>query len=81
MPSIFTPIINFFKFEPTVYSHRHRTIEIIAVERNIDIHSIKDDVKANLENEGRVEAILKLQKRFHVSLSVAWIFVDKLDKE
>ena len=81
MASIFTPIINFFRFEPTVYSHRHHTIEIIASEKNIDLDSIKNDVRDNLTNEGRVEAILKLQKRFHVPLAIAWNFVDKLDNE
>ena len=42
---------NFFKTEKTVYSHRNRTIEIIASEKNIDIQSIKNDIKVILENK------------------------------
>jgi hypothetical protein len=32
-----------------------------------------------LENKGRVEAIINLRKRFHVTTSAAWRFVDKLN--
>ena len=70
---------NFFNAENTVYSHRNRTIEIIASEKNIDIRSITNDTKAILESEGKVEAVIQLRKRFHVPLATAWIFVDKLD--
>lgn len=72
-------ILDFFKNEKTVYSHRNRTIEMIALEKGIDINSIRDDTKAIMENEGRVEAVVKLRKRFHVTSSAAWVFVDKLD--
>lgn len=80
MLSILNTIADFFNPEPNLYAHRHRTIEKVALEKGLDIDVITADTKTILENEGRVEAILQLQKRFHVSLSVAWIFVDKLDK-
>lgn len=80
MIPILKPVINFFKTESTNYSHRNRTIEAVALEKNIDINSIKNETKTILENEGRVEAIIKLRRRFHVPLASAWIFVDKLDR-
>ena len=70
---------NFFKAEKTVYSHRNRTIELIASEKNIDIQSIKNDIKVILENEGKVEAVIQLSKRFHIPLATAWVFVEKLE--
>ena len=76
---ILKPILDFFKAKKTVYSHRNRTIEIIALEKGIDIDAIKDDTRAIIEKEGSVEAIVKLRKRFHVTLSAAWRFVDKLE--
>lgn len=78
---ILKPILDFFKAEKTPYSHRNRSIEIIALEKGIDINSITNDTKEILEKEGRVEAIHQLTKRFHVPLSVAWRFVDKLDNQ
>ena len=79
MLSIIKPILNFFKFQKTVYSHRNRTIEIIALEKNIDIASVVGESKTILKNEGRTEAILQLRKRFQVPLATAWAFIDKLD--
>ena len=79
MPSIFKPILDFFKAEKTVYSHRNRSIEVIAREKNIDINSIKNETKAILESEGSVEATIRLRKRFHVPLVAAWIFVERLE--
>ena len=76
---IFKPVLDFFNAEKTVYSHRYRTIEIIALEKGIDINSIKQETKAILESEGRVEAVINIRKRFHTTLSAAWIFVDKLE--
>ena len=76
---ILKSILDFFKAEKTTYSHRNRTIEVIALEKGIDIDSIKDDTKAILGKEGRVEAVIKLRKRFHVTTAAAWRFVDKLD--
>lgn len=70
---------DFFTAEKTVYSHRQRTIELIAQERNIDIETIKADIKNVMEKQDRIVAITRLKKRFHVPLSVAWRFVDKLD--
>ena len=70
---------NFFKAKKTVYSHRNRTIELIASEKNIDIQSIKNDIKVILENEGKVEAVIQLSKRFHIPLATAWVFVEKLE--
>ena len=72
-------ILDFFKTGKTVYSHRNRTVELIALEKGIDITSIKDDTKKILENEGKVEAVIQLRKRFHVTTAAAWIFVDKID--
>jgi hypothetical protein len=79
MIPILKPLLDFFKAEKTTYARRNRTIEIIALEQDIDINSIKQDTKATLESEGRIEAITQLRKRFHVPLSAAWRFVDKLD--
>lgn len=79
MKSILKTIINFFTFEKTVYSHRNRTIEMIALEKNIDINSLKNETKIVLEKAGRVEAISQIEKRFHVTLNAAWRFVNKLD--
>ena len=80
MKAILTSIFDFFRAESTNYAHRNRTIEVIALEKNIDIDSIKNEVKAILESEGRIEAITVLRKRFHAPLAATWIFVDKLDK-
>ncbi len=76
---ILKPVLDFFKAEKTVYSHRDRTIEIIALEKGIDINSIKQEIKAIMEREGKVEAVINIRKRFHTTLSAAWIFVDKLE--
>jgi len=81
MTRILTAIKNFFSAEYTTYSHRNRTIEMIASEKNIDINSIINDTKTILENEGSVEAIIKLRRRFRVPLNTAWRFVNKLDQE
>ena len=81
MGRIFTAIVDFFNYQPGVYSHRNRTIEIIALEKNIDIESIKHDTLKILDNEGSVEAISKLRRRFHVTLNAAWRFVEKLEKD
>ncbi len=72
-------IFKFFRAEKIVYSHRHRTIELSASEKNIDIHTIKNDIKAILESEGKIEAVIQLRKRFHVPLAAAWVFVEKLE--
>jgi len=52
---------------------------MIALEKGIDINSIKEEAKTILKNEGRVETVIKLRKRFHVTTAAAWIFVDELD--
>jgi hypothetical protein len=79
MMPILKPILDFFRAEKTTYARRNRTIEIIALEQGIDINSIRDDTKATLKNDGRIEAITQLKKRFHATLSAAWRFADKLD--
>jgi hypothetical protein len=79
MTPIFTSILDFFKARKTVYSHRNRTIEIVAQEKGFDIEQLRAEVQATIECQGRVEAIESLVKRFHVPLSAAWRFVDKLD--
>lgn len=76
---IFKVIADFFKAEKTEYWHRDRSIEVVAHEKGIDIDSLKDETKVIIQNEGRVEAITKLRHRFHVPLSAAWRFVNKLD--
>ena len=79
MTKILNTIVDFFKADKTEYWHRNRTIEIVALEKGIDIDSIKEETIEILNKEGRVEAIVKLRHRFHVPLSAAWRFVDKLD--
>ena len=79
--SILKPVLDFFRTKKTTYSHRNRTIEIIASEKGIDIDSIKADTKAIMETEGSVEAVIKPRKRFHVTDAAAWNFVDKLDDQ
>ena len=74
-------IADFFKAEKVEYWHRDRSIEVVAHEKGIDIDSLKDETKAVIQKQGRVEAITKLRHRFHVPLSAAWRFVDKLDKQ
>ena len=78
MIPVFRSIVAFFNPEKTVYSHRNRTIEMVASEKNIDINSIKNETRAIRENEGSVVAVIQLRKRFHVTSSAAWNFVDKL---
>ena len=78
---ILKAILGFFNFEKTAYSHRHRSIETIAREKGIDIDAIRNETRVILEKEGRVRAIHKLTHRFHVPLSTAWGFVDKLDNQ
>ena len=78
MKPLFRSIVDFFYADKSVYSHRHRTIELIAVEKNMDIDVIKKQTKAIIASEGSVEAVIQLRKRFHVPLASAWIFVDKL---
>ena len=73
-------IADFFTAEKIEYWHRDRSIEIVAAEKGLKIDSIKDEIKIILKNEGRVVAISKLRHRFHVPLSAAWRFVDKLDE-
>lgn len=79
MIPILTSIVDFFKAKKTVYSHRNRTIEMIALEKGIDINLIKNETRAILQSEGKVEAVINLRKRFHVTSSAAWNFVDKLE--
>ena len=81
MMKILKAIAHFFEAEKTEYWHRDRSIEIVAKEKGIDIDVLKEETKAMLEKEGRVETIAKLRHRFHVPLSAAWRFVDKLDLE
>ena len=78
MISIVRSIVAFFNAEKTVYSHRHRTIEKIASEKHIDINSIKNETNVILEKEGCIAAVIQLRKKFHVTSSAAWNFVDKL---
>ena len=79
MIPLFTSVVDFFKAEKKTYSHRNRTIEIIALEKGLDIHLLKQEFKVVLANEGKVEATVKLRRRFHVPLSCAWRFIEKLE--
>ena len=74
-------MLNFFRAEKTVYSHRNRTIEMVASERGLDIDSIKQEVRDVIDSEGNVEAIVRLRKRFHVTDAAAWNFVNKLGEQ
>jgi len=78
---MFKSILDYFKGETTTYARRNRTIEIIALELGLDINAIKEETRVILKKEGRVETIVQLRKRFHLPLSAAWRFVDKLDLE
>lgn len=78
MISIFKSIAVFFKAEKSVYSHRNRTVEIVALEKGIDIDLLREETRAIIEREGTVEAVVTLRRRFHLPLSAAWRFVDKL---
>lgn len=78
---ILKSLLDFFSAKKTTYSHRNRTIEIIASEKGIDLDSIRAETKAILDNEGSVEAVVKLRKRFHVTDAAAWNFVEKLDPQ
>ena len=58
---------------------RNRTIEIIALEKGIDLTSLEIETRKMLEREGKVKAIEQIRCRFHSTLSAAWRFVEKLD--
>lgn len=77
--NILKSFVNFLKAEKLEYWHRDRSIEIVALEKGLNIDSIKHEMKAIVKNKGRVEAISQLRHRFHVPLSSAWRFIDKLD--
>lgn len=79
MKTILKIISNFFKADKIEYWHRNRSIEIVASEQGVDIDVLKDEIRDTLEAEGRVNAVVKLRHRFHVPLSAAWRFVNKLD--
>ena len=50
-------------------------------EQGLDIDLVKIETKSMIENQGRVEAILEIRKRFNAPLSAAWIFVNKLEQK
>lgn len=79
MIPILSSVVDFFKAEKKTYSHRNRTIEIIALEKGLDIRLLKQEFKVVLAKEGKVEATVKLRRRFHVPLSCAWRFIEKLE--
>jgi len=76
---ILKSIIDFFIAEKTEYWHRDRSIEVIAFERGIDIEALSGETSEIIINKGRIEAIKNLRHQFHVPLSSAWRFVDKID--
>lgn len=76
---VFKIIADFFKAEKIEYWHRDRSIEIVALEKGLDIDALKEETKLILENDGKVRAVIALRHRFHVPLSSAWRFVDNID--
>ncbi len=68
-----------FTAEKVEYWHRDRSIEIIAAEKNIDIRELELEVLEMLRTRGRVHAIESIRHRFHVPLSSAWRFINRLD--
>lgn len=77
--NIFKNISDFFFAEKIEYWHRDRSIEVIALENKMDIDTISKKTRETIKNEGRITAIKKLRQQFHIPLSAAWRFVDKLD--
>ena len=57
MLKILKIITDFFIVEKTEYWHRNRSIEIVALEKNIDINLLKAEFKKVVKDKGRVEAI------------------------
>ena len=55
-------LISFFEAEKTVYSHRNRSIAVIALEKGIDIDSVKLAARVILEKKGRAEAVIYIRK-------------------
>ena len=78
---ILKAIRNYLNDETTAYSHRNRTIEIVALEQGIDIDLLKQETKAMIASEGRIETIGNLKQRFRLPVSAVWRFVDKVDKK
>jgi len=78
---ILKSIIDFFIADKTEYWHRDRSIEVIALEKDIDIEILSNETSEIIKNKGRIEAIKNLRHRFHVPLSSAWRFVDKIDNK
>ena len=74
-------INDFFFSEKTEYWHRDRSIEVVALERGIDIELLSNEIREIIKRNGRIEAIKNIRHRFHVPLSSAWRFVDKIDKK
>jgi len=77
---ILKSIINFFVADKVEYWHRDRSIEVIAVERKMDINEIAKNTLETIKIDGRIQAIKNLRHQFHVPLSAAWRFVNKIDK-
>ena len=71
-------LVSFFEAEKTVYSHRNRSIDVIALEKGMDIDIVKQAARVIMKSEGRPEAVIYIRKSFHVPLSTAWVFVDTL---
>ena len=79
--NILKAIIDFFRASKTEYWHRDRSIEVVAMEKGLDLKLLEKEVRNSLVNDGRVEAVSQLSHRFHIPLSAAWRFVDKLDSD
>ena len=61
MLKILKTITDFFVAEKTEYWHRNRSIEIVALEKNMDINLLKAEFKKVVKDKGRVEAISMLR--------------------
>ena len=79
--SMIKRILALFRSDKTVYSHRNRSIEMVASEKGVDNDTLVREIKEIMRNEGSVEAIVSLRKRFHVTDAAAWNFVDKLSDD
>ena len=74
MLKILKIITDLFVAEKTEYWHRNRSIEIVALEKNVDINLLKAEFKKVVKDRGRVEAISMLRRHFRASFSCAAFF-------
>jgi hypothetical protein len=73
-------IVDFFTNDKTVYSHRNRTVEMVAQEKGLELERLRSETRDLMEKEGPVSAVIILRKRFHITTAAAWVFVDRLSQ-